>query len=119
MLPENKISEIDEMKDTEEKQLLNLLKDNAKPFIRKVDGYAIKMDEDKQIEYKDWEDNERTLKVPAGSYVVVDSDCSYPKIITAEDWESKNKFIDEDKPKKVVKDNSPKMGIALIAEEND
>lgn len=108
----------EDMKETEEKQLLKLL-ENGKPFVKKHDGYAVKMDEDKQIEYKDWEDNERTLKVPAGSYVVVDSGCQYPKIVTAEDWESKNKFIDEDKPKIVKKDSSPKMGIALIAEENN
>lgn len=116
MLPETKIADIDEMKDTEEKQLLNILKSDGKPFERKCDGYAVKMDEDKQIEYKDWEDNERTLKVPAGSYIVVDSDCRYPKIVTAEDWESKNKFIEEstaeEKPKKK---SGQKIGIELMS----
>ena len=117
MLPET--ANIDEMKETEEKQLLKILKDDCKPFVRKYDGYAVKMTEDKQIEYLDWENNERTLKVPAGSYVVVDSDSSYPKIVTSEDFEAKYKFTEGDKPKIVEKtDDSPKMGIALIADNN-
>lgn len=116
MLPEKINTEIEEMKDTEEKQLLTILKENGKPYMRKVDGYATKVEEDKQIEYKDWENNERTLKVPAGSYIVVDSDCRYPKIITAEDFELKNKFI-EDKPKEGKKSYGPKIGIELMAGE--
>lgn len=107
----------EDMKETEEKQLLKLL-ENGKPYVKKHDGYAVKMDEDKQIEYKDWEDNERTLKVPAGSYIVVDSECQYPKIVTAKDFESKNKFIDSDKPKE-KKDDYPTIGIGLMAENND
>ena len=103
----------EDMKETEEKQLLKLL-ENGKPFVKKCDGYAVKMEEDKQIEYKDWEDNERTLKVPAGSYVTVDSDYGCPKIITAEDWEKKNKFIgSEEKPKK-AEQSGPKIGIELM-----
>ena len=105
----------EEMKETEEKQLLKLL-ENGKPFVRKHDGYAVKMEEDKQIEYKDWEENERTLKVPAGSYVVVDAKCQYPKIVTAEDWESKNKFIDEPKKETPKKESGPKIGIELMGQ---
>lgn len=104
----------EEMKDTEEKQLLKLL-ENGKPFVRKHDGYAVKMDEDKQIEYKDWENNERTLKVPAGSYIVVDPSCQYPKIVTAEDFEAKNKFIEsQEKAEPSKKSNGPKIGIELM-----
>jgi hypothetical protein len=108
---------LDEMKDTEEKQLLKILKDGGKPFVRKHDGIAVKMDEDKQIEYKDWEDNERTLKVPAGSYVVCNSDGCCPKIVTAEDFEKKNKFMEESKKKEKPEkkeDNSPKIGIESV-----
>jgi hypothetical protein len=80
MLPDKAKTDIDEMKDTEEKQ----------------------------------------LKVPSGSYVVVDSDCHYPKIVTAEDWESKNKFIGEEKPKEKKKEKSgPKIGIELMGENSD
>lgn len=117
MLPENSIKAIDEMKDTEEKKLLEILKEEGKPFVKKCDGYAVKMDEDKQIDYKDYEDNERTLKVPKGSYVVVDSDCRCPRIQTSEDFESKNKIMGEEKSAEKPKDNGPKVGMQLYAEE--
>lgn len=103
------------MEETEEKQLLMLL-ENGKPFVKKHDGYAVKIDEDKQIEYKDWEDNERTLKVPAGSYIVVNSGCQNPKIVTAEDFESKNKFVEETKKETSKKSEGPKIGIELMAD---
>ena len=116
MIPESLTSGIEEMKDTEDKQLLNLIKDGGSPFTRKFDGFAVKVEEDKQIEYKDWEGNERTLKVPAGSYIVTDRDCRYPKIITADDFEAKNDLIVEKKeaPKK---SKGPKVGIELMAED--
>lgn len=119
MLPENITVKIDDMKDTEEKQLLNILKDGGKPFERKWDGYAVKMEEDKQIEYKDWEEQERTLKVPKGSYVVVDVDCHHPKIVTAEDWESKNSFIEETKNDEPKKKSGPSVGMELMGENSD
>lgn len=110
-----KESVIEEMKDSEEKQLMTILKDSGKPFVKKADGYAVKMKEDKQIDYKDWEGNERTLKVPEGSYVVCGADSNYPKIVTAEDFEEKNKFIDgpkkKDNPKK---EESSKTGMASM-----
>jgi hypothetical protein len=115
MLPEYANKDIEEMKDTEEKQLLNILKKDAKPFMKKCDGYATKVEEDTQIEYKDWEDNERTLKIPAGSYIVVDKDCRYPKIITAEDFEAKNKFL-EGKKESPKKEETPTIGIGLMAD---
>ena len=116
MLPKNAITAIDEMKDTEEKKLLEIIKEKGIPFKEKCDGYAVKMEEDKQIDYKDWEGNERTLKVPAGSYVMVDNDCRYPKIVTAEDFEAKNKFLEKkkDAPKKP---KEPGLGIEIVAGE--
>lgn len=117
MLPEYASKDIEEMKDTEDKQLLKILQKDAKPFLKKCDGYAAKVDEDTQIEYRDWEDNERTLKVPAGSYVVVDNSCRCPRIITSEDFESKNKFVEEkEEPKKP---KGPKIGIELMDSNSD
>lgn len=117
MLPQDAVKRIDEMKDTEEKQLLEILKEKGKPFVQKCDGYAVKMEEDKQIDYKDWENNERTLKVPAGSYVIVDSGCHCPKIVTADDFESKNKIVEDksDKPMENKSNNdAPTIGMELL-----
>lgn len=104
---------ISEMKDSEEKKLMEILQGGAKAYVQKVDVIAIKVEEDKQIEYKDWENNERTLKVPAGSYVVVEPESKYPKIITAECFEAKYKEIG-DKPKEKKKEDSPKLGMDLM-----
>ena len=49
MLPEKYNEIIEEKRNDEEKQLLTILKDKAMPFMRQCDGYACKMDEDKQI----------------------------------------------------------------------
>ena len=112
MIPENVESKIPEMKDNEEKKLLEILKDKGKPYKHKYDGHAAKVEEDIQIDYKDWEGNERTLKVPAGSYVVLEHEGGMPKIVTASDFEAKNKFIEDKKKEK----QDGQIGIALIAE---
>ena len=105
-----KESELNEMKETEEKQLLMILKESGKPYVKKHDGIAVKMTEDKQIQYKDYEENERTLKVPAGSYVICEGTSHYPKIVTAEEFEENNKFVSgDDKP--ATKGSDIKIGI--------
>lgn len=103
---------LNEMKDTEEKQLLVILKENGKPVLKKVDGYAAVMDEDKQIDYKDYEGNERTLKVPKGSVVFCEPGSNYPKVITGDDFEKKYKFLEEKKAKKEEKKSD--IGIESI-----
>lgn len=108
---------IESMEDGKDKELMKILEDGAKPYIKKQDGLAIKVSEDKEIKYKDYEGNENTLSVPAGSYIVTEGESCYPKIVTAEDWESKNKFIGEDKPTKKVKSDRPKIGIELMEED--
>lgn len=113
------LDKIEAMEDGKDKELMKVMGDNSKPFLRKCDGHAVKISEDKEITYKDYNDQELTLKVPSGSYLVVDIDSSCPKIVTSEDWESKNKFVGEDKPKEKKKDNSPKVGIALMADETE
>lgn len=109
-------AKIEKMDDGKDKELLSLIQEGGKPFMRKADGYAVKMSEDKEIKYKDHSDQELTLKVPEGSYVVVDVDCSYPSIVTAEDFEGKNKLIGDSKPEP-KKDDSPKIGMALMEDE--
>jgi len=111
---------IEDMEEGKEKELLKILDGKAKPFLRKCDGYAVKVEEDKEIKYKDYNDQELTLKVPEGSYVVVGEDSCYPKIVTSEDFESKNKFVSgEEKPKEKKKENGPKIVIALVSDQMD
>lgn len=108
---------IEEMDEGKSKELLKIVKSDAKPFIRKVDGYAAKADEDKEITYTDHNNAELTLKVPKGSYVVVTGNCEYPEIQTADEFEGKNKFIEEVKPKKKVKKSEPKIGLESMMDE--
>ena len=105
---------IESMDDGKDKELMKILAEGAKPYIKKQDGIAIKVSEDKKIEYKDYEGNENTLSVPAGSYIVTDGESCYPKIVTAEDWESKaldhqtnitSKMIESDGDKNVESEN--------------
>lgn len=111
-------NKVEAMEDGKDKELMKILAEGGKPFIRKSDGNAVKVSEDKEIKYKDYEDQELTLAVPAGSYVVVNEDSCCPKIVTAEDWESKNKFIEE--PNKAPKkEKGPSIGIELMAEDNN
>lgn len=108
----DKISEMEEGKD---KELMQILADGGKPFMRKCDGYAKKVEEDKEITYKDYNDQELTLKVPAGSYIVTEADSCYPKIVTADDFEKKNKMLEGDKEEVVVvKKSGPSIGLDSI-----
>lgn len=105
--------DIEEMEDGKSKELLKILKEDGKPFVKKSDGHAVKVSEDKEITYKDYDELEKTLKVPAGSYVMLREGSTCPDIVTGEDFESKNKFIDSE-PKKKEKKDRPKTGLDLI-----
>lgn len=86
---------------TKEDKLKSLMDElGAKPYVKKQDGMAVKVDEDKEIEYEDYEGNKNVLKVPKGSYVVTEGNNCYPEIRQAEDFEAKNEFIKESKKKK-------------------
>ena len=104
---------VEKMDDGKDKELMKLLQGNAKPFMRKVDGYAVKCEEDKEIVYKDYSENELTLKVPKDSYIVVSGNYHNPEIVTEEDFEKKNKFLEgskkKDNPDK--KENKPAIGM--------
>lgn len=107
-----KIAEMPEGKD---KELLKVLHDGSyAPFVRKCDGYGVKVEEDKEISYKDFNDQENVLKVPKGSYIVVESDMNYPKILSAEEFKSKYDFIKKDEP--ASKKSGPTLSITNLSD---
>ena len=109
---------VTEMSDGKEKELMQILQENAKPFVRKADGYAVKCKESKTITWKDHEGVENTVEVPEGSYIQVDSDSHYPKIVTAEEFEKKNKFLEDSKKKDNPKKEYNKPSIGMDSMEN-
>lgn len=108
---------IEEMEDGKQKELLKILNAGAKPFMRKCDGYAVKVEEDTEITWKDGE-QETSIKIPSGDYVIVKEDSCWPEIETAESFEGKNKIIEGEKPKKKV-DKGPKVGMELMVDESN
>jgi hypothetical protein len=105
---------VEKMDDGKDKELMKLVAEGGKPYVKKMDGMAVQVTEDKEITYKDYEGQENTMKVPKGSYVVTDGDSCYPKIVTAEEFEGKNKFVEGKAEKKAEKDDSPKIGIESL-----
>lgn len=100
-----KEADLSEMRNSKEKQLLMILKEGGKPVVRKVDGFAVVVDEDKPIKYQDYDDTELTMTIPKGSVVFCEPGNDYPKIITPEDFNEKYKFLEESKPKKDSEEN--------------
>ena len=103
---------IEEMGDGKQKELLKILNAGVKPFIRKCDGYAVKLEEDTEITWNEG-DQETTIKIPKGDYIRVNEDSCYPEIETAESFEKKNKIISEEKKEKIEKKKMPTIGIEL------
>ncbi len=108
-----KESVIENMNDGKEKELMKILKESGKPFEKKIDGYAVLCKEAKKITFNDYEGVENTLEVPEGSYVVCNDDSTYPKIVTADEFKSTNKFIEgkKEKDNPEPKDEKPKTGM--------
>ncbi|MDD4971899.1 MAG: hypothetical protein PHT07_20935 [Paludibacter sp.] len=99
---------VSKMENSRDKQLMQILSEKGKPYVKKHDGYAVKMEEDKQITYTDYDNAELTLTIPKGSYLMVGEDSCYPKIVTEKEWDDSNKFLGEEKrPGK----EEPKIGI--------
>lgn len=96
-----------ESKEDKLKALMNEL--GAKPFLKKQDGTAVKVTEDKEVEWTDHDGNKNTLKVPAGSYIVQENNGWCPEIREAEDFEKKNEIVSEKK-----KEKKPTIGIELV-----
>jgi hypothetical protein len=86
---------VENMDDGKDKQLMEILAKEGKPYIKKHDGYAVKMDEEKQITYTDWNNQELTLTIPKGSYLMVEEDSSCPVIATEKEFDDANKFVDD------------------------
>lgn len=107
---------IEELEDGKQKELLKIVNSGAKPFMRKCDGYAVKVSEDTELKWKDGE-QETSIKIPAGDYVKVDADSCWPEIETAESFEKRNKMLSEDKKSdKEDTTSTPTIGIGLISE---
>lgn len=104
---------IEEIDDGKQKELLKVLNGDAKPFMRKCDGYAVKVSEDTEITFKNHDESETTIKIPKGDYVKVDGDSCYPEIETAESFEKRNKVI-EGKKETPKKKDEPKLGMDLM-----
>jgi hypothetical protein len=88
---------VSKMENSRDKQLMEILAESGKPYVKKHDGYAVKVEEDKQITYTDYDNTELTLTIPKGSYLMVAEDSCYPKIVTEKEWDDSNKFIDGEK----------------------
>lgn len=88
---------VSKMENCKEKLLMQLLAEKGKPYVKKHDGYAVKMEEDLPLTYTDYNNTELTLTVPKGSYVMVEEDSSYPKIVTEKEWNDSNRFLEEKK----------------------
>lgn len=123
------------MEDGQSKKLMEILAEHGKPYEKKHDGYAVKVKEDKQITYTDYNNTELTMTIPAGSYIMVGEDSSYPKIVTEKEFNDSNKFCEgheesakeeaheeheakeskqEEKKEEVSKKNSAKIGLELM-----
>ena len=103
---------VSDMSDGKDKQLMELLQKDGKPYKKKFDGYAVKVEEDIEITYTDYDQRENTMKVPAGSYIMVTEDSSCPHIVTEKECLDSNKFVEEQEEKKESKPG--KIGLALI-----
>lgn len=102
---------VEKMENSRDKQLMEILAEKGKPYIKKFDGYAVKMDEEKQITYTDYDNRELTLTIPEGSYLMVGEDSSCPHIVTEKEFVDSNKFVDSDeKPSK----KSTKIGLEAM-----
>lgn len=86
---------VSKMDNGKEKQLMQILSEQGRPYIKKHDGYAVEMKEDKQITFTDYNNTEMTLTIPKGSYLMVEEDSNYPKIVTAKEFNDSNKFCGE------------------------
>ena len=123
---------VSKMEDGKDKQLMQILADKGRPYKKKFDGYAVKMEEDKQIIFTDYNNTEMTMTIPKGSYIMATEDSNYPKIVTEKEFDDSNKFCGEhqeskeekvheeheakESPEKEIKEEKrkPKFGLELM-----
>lgn len=111
---------IEKMDNGRDRQLMQILADKGKPYKKKFDGYAVKMEEEIQITYTDYDNRELTMTVPEGSYLMVGEDSSCPHIVTEKEWADSNCFVDEEgeekesKTSKKESGNKFKIGLELV-----
>ena len=124
---------VSKMDDGKDKQIMEILSEKGKPYVKKHDGYAVKMEEDKQITFTDYNNTEMTMTIPKGSYLMVEEDSNYPKIVTEKEFNDSNKFCGDheesmeeeaheeheakespEKEKKEEAGKKPKIGLELM-----
>ena len=111
---------VEKMENSKEKQMMQILADKGRPYEKKHDGYAVKMEEDKQITYTDYNNTELTMTIPKGSYIMVAEDSSYPQVVTEKEFNDSNKFCEgheesaEEEEIKPKKKNEPKIGLEAM-----
>jgi hypothetical protein len=106
---------VEKMENSRDKQLMLILADKGRPYKKKFDGYTVKMEEEKQITYTDYDNRENTLTIPEGSYLMVGEDSSCPHIVTKKEWDDSNCFADEEsKPYQKEKSEKKKIGLDLM-----
>jgi hypothetical protein len=105
---------VDKMEDGKDKQLMQILADQGKPYVKTHDGYAVKMNEEKQITYTDWNNQELTLTIPKDSYLMVGEDSSCPVIATEKEFNDANKFVDDDSKQSTGKGATIKIGLDAL-----
>jgi len=105
---------VEKMDNSRDKQLMLILAEKGKPYKKKFDGYAVKMEEEQQITYTDYDNRENTLTIPEGSYLMVGEDSSCPHIVTEKEWDDSNCFTDEESKPSLDKKEKKKIGLDLM-----
>jgi hypothetical protein len=105
---------VEKMVNSRDKQLMLILAEKGKPYIKKFDGYAVKMEEEKQIVYTDKDNRENTFTIPEGSYIMVGEDSSCPHIVTEKEWADSNKFVEDEEKPSSDKGSKKKIGLESL-----
>ena len=109
---------IDEMDEGKDKEIMKAIGSDLKPYVKKSDGFAKKIEEDIEVKYKDYDGHENVLKIPAGSIVKVMDGCR-TEIVTEDDFNKKYVFHDEGEEVEEEKEEEshkevPKQGKKLL-----
>jgi len=105
---------VEKMENSRDKQIMLILAEKDKPYMKNYNGYAVRMEEEKQITYTKYDNRELTLTIPEGSYLMVGEDSSCPHIVTEKEWNDSNKFVEDDTKPSYNKINNKKIGLESI-----
>ena len=85
---------VDKMNEGKEKEFMKILAERGKPYEKKHDGYAARIEKDTKIVFTDSNNTEMTMALPEGSYLMVGEDSSYPQLVTEKEFNDSNKFCE-------------------------